>query len=207
MTEGKKIFAISLAGKSKAKAYAMYYPKEQSLVLVSIETIGGVFRSWEKKLIKEIMERKKDKFLISVEENTNHIAPYGTRMLFDTVDHATGLLNIETALKWYFSMKNMGKITLDKKLSKYSLHEGEGGKFETVYDDRGKPRIRVQMDALDGGPIQSNNPHNYADYSMNQGTLGIAATILYNPTLQNPFSGSLGDYKRRLVHKQTSTIL
>lgn len=150
MTEPIKILAVSLIGRQKHKAYAVY--DGESLIVTHVVEIKGLFGTWRDALIEEVQRRQAEGYVCIVEEKTDHIAQHASQFNFEDVDIETGRSHLYLALDWYFPMLELGNIVVAKELQKFMIRSGaEGQKIERGQDDKGRITYSINWSAFGSG--------------------------------------------------------
>ena len=144
-----KIFAASLTGLQKYKAYAVY--NGEQLAVTHLLPIKGAFGTWKSGLIDEIKKKKSEGFVCIVEERTDYIAKYASQFNLEDVDEGSRS-NFYTALDWYFGLMDTGNLILAKEHQQFLIRAGgEGSKVEKKQDEKGRVLYSINWGALTSG--------------------------------------------------------
>jgi hypothetical protein len=150
MTEIVKIFAVSLTGLQKYKAYAVY--NGEQLAVTHILPIKGVFGSWKASLIEEIKKKKADGFVCIVEEKTDYVARHASQFNLEEMDGETGRSNFYTALDWYFALQETENLIVAKDFQNFVIRAGgEGQRVEKKQDEKGRVIYSINWSAFTAG--------------------------------------------------------
>ncbi len=142
-----KILTVSLVGNQRSKAYAIF--NGEQLVITGVHPISGVFSSWRKPLIDEIIDKKGKGYVVLIEEKTEIIAQHGTQYLLEDVE---GRSNLYDALDWYFALQDMGNVIADDDAKRFLIRTGsEGQKIEKKQDEKGRPYYDIDWASFHGG--------------------------------------------------------
>jgi hypothetical protein len=142
----KKIFAISLMGRERSKAYAV--DNGEQLIIQKIVPIKGLYAQWKDALIEEIEERKQNDFICLVEEKTEHIAQHGSQINLEDIDINENRINYYIALDWYFAMANMGNIIMPPDGQQFTITPQ---KVDPKRDEQGRTKYDVNWDQFSSG--------------------------------------------------------
>ena len=143
--EFKKIFAVSLEGRTKWKAYAVY--NGEQLVVQRVLPVKGMFASWKSGLLQELEMRKESGFFAIVEERTDHIARHGHQFDFETADYSDRI-NLYEALDYYFSLENAGNIIYPKDGAHLRMTEN---KVDLQRDEKGRAKYNIDWAKIAAG--------------------------------------------------------
>ena len=142
-----KIMAISLMGTQRSKAYAVF--NGEQLVIVRVDVIAGLFGTWRKPIIDEIVDKTAKGYVVLVEEKTDLIAQYATQYLLEDVEERS---NLYDALDWYFALQDMGNLMADEEAKRFLIRAGgEGQRVEKKQDEKGKPYYAIDWPSFTGG--------------------------------------------------------
>lgn len=142
----KKIMAVSLMGRERSKAYAVF--DGEVLIIQKIVPIKGIFTEWKEPLIEEIQGRKQNDFVVLVEEKSDHIARYGNQVSLEDIDIYDNRINYYIALDWYFAMYNMGSIIMPTDGRQFTITEQ---KVDPNPDEQGRVKYNVNWTQFSSG--------------------------------------------------------
>lgn len=145
MEQQKKILTISLADRRKFKCYAAF--NGEALIIYKLTEVGGLLKAWKKELIEEVKERQGQGFTVLVEERTDHIAPYGHRIMLEDKDEEEGRIQYAMAFDWYFALDAIGGIHFPPEMEKYRVRDSY---VEKLADDQGRTKYNVNWDSITG---------------------------------------------------------
>jgi len=142
-----KILTVSLVGGQKSKAYAVF--NGEQLVITAVLPIQGMFNTWRKPLVDEIINKKSKGYVVIVEEKTDLVSQHATQYLLEDIE---GRSNLYDALDWYFALQDMGNLIVDEEAKRFVIRSGsEGQRIEKKQDDKGRPYYDIDWTSFHGG--------------------------------------------------------